>query len=378
MVKDALFYKDNYLKEFNTKVIECIEETNKIKVVLENTAFYPEGGGQPSDTGFIENTKVLHVEEKDGKIYHEVENRIEVGTKVNCKINFEERFSNMQNHTAEHIVSGLICKNYDATNVGFHIGNDFTTMDFNVNLSEEQLRQIEKLANEAVYKNIEIEEKIYKPDELENLHYRSKKELKEDVRLVKIGDYDICACCGVHVSKTGEIGIIKLLKADKYKSGVRIYMLAGLKAVQDYTNKFNQINKISTLLSLKLDEVYEGVFNQVKEIENLKKEISTLKNEILNYELFQIKPQRNIVLQKENLEMNDMKNFCNKLKEKANNISGVISNGKFIFMSDTENLKELLEKLKTEFNIKGGGTTTMIQGSFVGNPQEIIEKIKGK
>ena len=114
MVKDALFYKDNYLKEFNTKVIECIEETNKIKVVLENTAFYPEGGGQPSDTGFIENTKVLHVEEKDGKIYHEVENRIEVGTKVNCKINFEERFSNMQNHTAEHIVSGLICKNYES------------------------------------------------------------------------------------------------------------------------------------------------------------------------------------------------------------------------------------------------------------------------
>lgn len=378
MIKDALFYKDNYLKEFNTKVIDCIEENNKIKVVLENTAFYPEGGGQPSDIGFIENIKVIHVEEKAGKIYHEVESKIEVDKEVFCKINFEERFSNMQHHTAEHIVSGLICKKYDATNVGFHIGKDFTTMDFNVNVSEEQLREIEKLANEAVYKNIEIEEKIYTPEEVKSIHYRSKKELKEDVRLIKIGDYDICACCGIHVNKTGEIGIIKLLKADKYKSGVRIYMLAGFKAVQDYTNKFNQINKISTLLSLKLDGVYEGVLNQVKEIDNLKKEKSILKNEILNKELNEIKSEKNIILQKDNLDMNDMKNFCNKLKEKATNISGIISDGKFIFMSNSEDLKELLEELKKNFNIKGGGNANMIQGTIIDTPQEIermIEKI---
>lgn len=376
MIKEALFYKDNYLKEFNTKVVDCIEEKNKIKVVLENTAFYPEGGGQPSDIGFIENVKVLHVEEKDGKIYHEVESKIEVGKEVFCKINFEERFSNMQQHTAEHIVSGLICQKYNATNVGFHIGKDFTTMDFNVNISEKQLREIEKLANEAVYKNIEIEEKVYTPEEVKEIHYRSKKELKEEVRLVKIGDYDICACCGVHVSKTGEIGIIKLLKADKYKSGVRIFMLAGFKAVQDYTNKFEQVNKISTLLSLKLDEVYEGVLNQAKEIENLKKEKSILKNEILNKELNEIKPEKIIILQKDNLEMNDMKNLCNKLKEKASSISGVVSNGKFILMSDKENLKELLEELKKNFDIKGGGNTNMIQGNIMSSPQEIIEMIE--
>ncbi len=378
MIKEALFYKDNYLKEFNTKVIECIEENNKIKVVLENTAFYPEGGGQPSDTGFIENVKVLHIEEKSGKIYHEVESKIELNKKVFCKINFEERFSNMQNHTAEHIVSGLICQKYNATNVGFHIGKDFTTMDFNINISEEQLREIEKLANEAVYKNIKIEENIYTPEEVKNIHYRSKKEIKEDIRLVKIGEYDICACCGVHVSTTGEIGIIKLLKADKYKSGVRIYMLAGFKAVQDYTNKFDQINRISTLLSLKLDEVYEGVLNQTKEIESLKKEKSILKNEILNKELNEIKPEKNIILQKDNLEMNDMKTLCNKLKEKASNISGVVSNGKFVFMSDTENLKEILEELKETYEIKGGGNATMIQGNIIGDPQKIIEKIKEK
>lgn len=378
MIKQALFYKDNYLKEFKTKVLECIEEDGKIKVVLENTAFYPEGGGQPSDTGFIENVKVVQVEEKAGKIYHEVESKIEVGKQIFCKINFEERFSNMQNHTAEHIVSGLICKKYNATNVGFHIGKDFTTMDFNVNISEEHLREIEKQANEAVYRNIKIEEKIYTPEEVQNIHYRSKKELKEEVRIIKIGDYDICACCGIHVSKTGEIGIIKLLKVEKYKTGVRIYMLAGFKAVEDYTKKFEQVNKISTLLSLKLDEVYDGVVNLSKEIENLKKEKSELKNQILLQELNEIEPAKNIILEKENLEMNDMKNFCNKLKEKATEIAGVISNGKFIFMSDTKDLKETLEYLKNKFDIKGGGNNKIIQGQTTSNSQDIIKELEGK
>lgn len=378
MIKETLFYKDNYLKEFKTNVEECIEENGKIKVVLKETAFYPEGGGQPSDTGFINDVKVIHVEEKNGKIYHEIDRKIEIGAEVNCKIDFEERFSNMQNHTAEHIVSGIICKKYNATNVGFHIGKDFTTMDFNTTISEKSLKEIEKIANEAIYKNIEVVEKIYSPEEVKNLTYRSKKELKEDVRIVKIGEYDICACCGIHVSRTGEIGIIKILKVEKYKTGVRIYMLAGFKAVEDYSNKFEQVNNISTLLSLKLDEVYDGVLNLQKELEQVKKEKSDLKNKILIQELDEIKPEKDILLEKENLDMNDMKNFCNMLKGKVTRIAGIISNGKFVFMSDTENLKELLENLKNKFDIKGGGNSNMVQGQTSSNPQEIIKEIKGK
>lgn len=378
MIKETLFYKDNYLKEFKTKVIEVLKENEKIKVVLENTAFYPEGGGQPSDTGFIDDIKVLHVEEKQGKIYHEIEKDINMGKEVLCKINFEERFANMQAHSAEHIVSGIICKKYNATNVGFHIGKDFTTLDFNVAISEAQLREIEKIANEAVYKDIEILEKIYSPEEAKEISYRSKKELKEDIRLVKIGEYDICACCGIHVNRTGEIGIIKLLKADKYKTGVRIYMLAGFKAIEDYTKKYNQIDKISTLLSLKLDEVYTGVENLTKEIENLKKEKSDLKNKLLQNELKDIKPDKDIIFVKDNLEMNDMKNFCEKLKSKVSGIAGIISNEKFIFMSDTENLKDIFENLKNKFDIKGGGNSKMVQGQISSDPEELIKKIKGR
>lgn len=372
MVKNTLYYENAYIEKFESIVKECIKENEKIKVVLENTAFYPEGGGQPSDTGVIDDVKVFRVEEKNSKIFHIVEKEIPVGKKVKCNINFKERFINMQNHTAEHIVSGLICKNFDATNVGFHIGADFTTMDFNKNLSADDMKRIEISANEAIYENIEVKTKIYENREVKNLSYRSKIDLKEDVRLVEIEGYDICACCGVHVSRTGEIGIIKLVKLEKYKSGVRIYMLVGIKALEDYDNKYNQIDKISTLLSLKLDEVYDGVLNLTTEIDSLKKERNLLKSKIFENEIALFEIKDNIVVEKENFSMNDMKNYCLKLKLKAKKVSAVISDGKFIMMSDTEDLKQVFESLKIKVNLQGGGSNLVFQGKIIDD----IEKFK--
>ncbi len=375
MVKETLYYKNNYLSEFEAIVQDCIEENGKIKIVLNNTAFYPEGGGQPADIGFIDNVEVLDVQESNGIIYHTVDKKVEIGSNVKCKINFKERLNNMQSHTAEHIVSGLICKKFNSTNVGFHIGKDFVTMDFNITINEENLREIEKEVNYAVYKNIPVIINTYSKDDAKNIDYRSKKELDEDIRIVEIPGYDICACCGIHVNTTGEIGLIKLLKVEKYKSGVRIYMLVGDKALKDYTDKYNQINKISTLLSLKLDEVYDGVVHQLQEIEKLKKEKSELKNIIMENEISNFHKQKNIIIEKQNMEMNDMKNYCMKLKTKASNISGIISNGKFIFMSDIVNLKEVFQELKENVNIKGGGNNQLIQGQVSDNFDKIIEII---
>ena len=295
MIKSALYYKDAYLKEFETIVKECFIQNGKIKVVLEETAFYPEGGGQNSDVGIIDGVKVLAVEEKDSKIYHIVEKELNVGKKVKAKIDFNNRFANMQKHTGEHIVSGIICRSFNAINVGFHMGSDFVTLDFDVNISKEELREIEKEANIAVYKNIDIIEKIYTPEEAKELTYRSKKELKEEIRIIEIPGYDICACCGIHVAKTGEIGIIKLLKVQKYKSGCRIFMLAGLEAVNDYTDKFNQIDNISTLLSLKINEVYDGVIKLMKENEVLQKERNVLKKQIYEQEIRNLPNNKNII-----------------------------------------------------------------------------------
>lgn len=375
MVKNTLYYENAYIEKFESIVKECIKENEKIKVVLENTAFYPEGGGQPSDTGVIDDVKVFRVEEKNSKIFHIVEKEIPVGKKVKCNINFKERFINMQNHTAEHIVSGLICKNFDATNVGFHIGADFTTMDFNKNLSADDMKRIEISANEAIYENIEVKTKIYENREVKNLSYRSKIDLKEDVRLIEIPGYDVCACCGIHVARTGEIGIIKLVKIEKYKSGVRIYMLAGSKALEDYDNKYEQVSKISSLLSLKLDEVYTGVKALSKEIEELKKEKNSLKEIIFEQEISNLDKQENIIIEKENLDMKDMKNYCEKLKTKSEKISAVVSNGRFIMMSDTEDLKLILEDLKTKLDLQGGGNSQMVQGMIKCETKKLIELI---
>ena len=376
MIKNSLYYKDGYLKEFEAVVKECIEEDKKIKIILDNTAFYPEGGGQPSDTGFIDNVRVLKVEEKENEIYHIVDKKINVGKKVFCKINFEERFQNMQNHTAEHIVSGIICKKYNTSNVGFHIGKDFVTLDFKITLSEKQLREIESMANNAIYENIEVISKIYTPEEIKSINYRSKIELKEEVRLVKINKYDICACCGVHVKRTGEIGIIKLLKSEKYKSGIRIYMLAGKQALENYNMVYNQISKISSVLSLKLDEVEERVSNLIKEIEKLKKDKNNLTDILFENEINNMETKESIILIKNDLNMKDMKNYCLKLKKKTTKIAGIICNGRFLIMSDNVNLKEKFEVLKENLDIKGGGNALLIQGQINESPYKLIELLE--
>ena len=376
MIENTLFYKDNYLSEFDAKVVESFEEKGKNYVVLDNTAFYPEGGGQPSDVGLLNDVKVIFVEEKNDKIYHQVEKKIEVGQKVHGKIDFDYRFSNMQSHSAEHIVSGIICKRYNASNVGFHIGKDFVTMDFNKPIDHSDIIEIEKIANEAVYKNIDIEIKIYPNEEAKKMEYRSKIELNEDVRIVEIPGYDRCACCGVHVNKTGEIGIIKLFKIENYKSGVRVYMVAGYKAVKDYTEKYKQLDSISTLLSLKIENVYEGIVALENEFEKLKQENSKLKMDLFKKDIEALENDEKIIVVNDNYQPQDMKKYCEYiLNNKDTKIAGIITNNKFVLMSETCDLKEVLENLKSKIDIKGGGNSQLIQGQFNGLTEDLLKII---
>lgn len=380
MIKEALYYKDNYLMEFDTVVLECINENNKIKVVLKETAFYPEGGGQPSDIGNIDDVEVIHVEEKNGVIYHIVSQPIEVNKNVHCKVDFGNRFANMQNHSGEHIVSGIICSMFNANNIGFHIGKECVNIDFDVNITKEQLRIIENKANEAIYKNIDIKTNIFSREEAESIEFRSKKELNGDIRLVEIPGYDICACCGIHVSKTGEIGIIKLLAIEKYKSGVRISMLTGQKAIDKFTNDYEQIDKISSMFSLKHDEVVNGITEIKEELNNLKKEKSELKNELFDYKIGALESKENMILIEDELNSVEMKNLCEKLEKKAQKIAGVFSKKalsyNFMIISNKVKLDKLFLELKEKFNVKGGGKAEAIQGQFQGEIDEIKQFIE--
>ena len=208
---EKLFYEDSHMITFSAIVKACEQKGDYYEAVLDRTAFFPEGGGQYADTGVIDGVRVLDAQEKDGLIFHKMEGPLEVGKTVEGQIDWEERFSKMQNHSGEHIVSGLVHGMFGYDNVGFHMGKDAITMDFNGVLTKDDLKVIEKKANEAVVKNFDIEILYPTTEELKDIVYRSKIEIEGQVRIVKFPGYDVCACCAPHAKKTGEIGLIKLM-----------------------------------------------------------------------------------------------------------------------------------------------------------------------
>ena len=275
-----LFEKDAYLGEFEAVVEECRCEGSISRIRLDQTAFYPEGGGQPSDTGTLDGIVVTDVQEIEGEIWHTTEAPIAKGKKVLGKLDFEKRFSNMQNHCGEHIVSGIVYQTYGFHNVGFHMGSDVVTVDFDGVLTEEQLYEVEQKANEAILQNVPVTISYPTKEELETIDYRSKKEIQGQVRLVTVEGYDCCACCGTHVTSTGEIRLIKILSVQKYKGGVRVSMLSGEKAYADYCLKHANTMAIARLLSVKPEEAGDAVIHLKEKNIELKKELKVLKRQL--------------------------------------------------------------------------------------------------
>ena len=242
---DRLYEKDAYIRRFTAVVTDCCEGKDHYCVELDRTAFYPEGGGQSGDTGSLiwENelgdNLVVTVEDtrfEEGKIVHVTDRGLPIGALVSGEICWEKRFDHMQNHSGEHIVSGLIHETFGYNNVGFHMGHDFVTIDLDGILTMDQLRDIERRANEAVYADVPVQIDCYTLEEAANQIYRSKKELEEPIRVVTIPGADRCACCGTHVARTGEIGEIRLFDAEHFHSGVRIRMLCGRRCYE-YTSE---------------------------------------------------------------------------------------------------------------------------------------------
>ena len=218
---EKLYYQDSYLSEFEAEVLSCVPKGNKYEVVLSRTAFFPEGGGQTADTGVLvsgqQRIQVLDVQEKDGVVLHETDGLLEAGAVVQGELNFQERFLKMQEHTGEHIISGIVHRRFGYQNVGFHLGKEEVTMDYDGPLTEEELRQIEYEANRAVAENIPIVILEPSKEELPHIFYRSKMEIEGQVRIVQIPGYDSCACCAPHVKTTGSVGMIKITGAIRYK-----------------------------------------------------------------------------------------------------------------------------------------------------------------
>ena len=253
-----LYYEDCRLRSFTATVTDCRWDSGNWTVTLDATAFYPEGGGQAGDTGFLNDIDVLDTVEVDGQILHICAAPLEVGSQVEGKLHWFARFSRMQNHTGEHMVSGVIHRLFGLHNVGFHMGSAIVTIDFDGMIPPSALPEIEAEVNAAIWQDLPVITTVPSPEELPNTVYRSKRALPWPVRIVEIPGIDSCACCGVHVATTGQVGLVKLLSCVKFHQGVRIEMLCG-KAAVDYLSRILEQNRqVSQALSAPMESTGAG------------------------------------------------------------------------------------------------------------------------
>lgn len=396
---EKLFYQDSYVSEFEAKVLSCnplcSDERSEAKyqAVLDRTAFFPEGGGQSSDTGVLcigeQRVQVLDVQEKDGIVLHDISAFVEPGTMVQGKLDFQERFSKMQQHTGEHIVSGIVHKHFGYKNVGFHLGKDEVTMDYDGPLTQEELRKIEYEANQAVAENIPIQVLYPSKEELEHIFYRSKIEIQGQVRIVQIPGYDSCACCAPHVKTTGSVGIIKLVGAIHYKGGMRLSMLCGFRALADYNQKEESVVTISNRLSAKQEQVVQAVKRLEEEIAFQKEKVKKLQERYVAgcledaEEQCRRQPGGNILLFVEELDAIAMRNFVNDAMKLTEGCCGVfvgndVDGWRYVLGSLGQDIRAIGKELNQEFHGKGGGKPPMIQGSLVGTEENLRGFLQGR
>ena len=371
-----LYYEDIYIKEFKAKVKECRKGEKFYEIILDQSAFYPEGGGQPCDLGTLGGAEVKDVQEKDGELIHYMETSFDPGDEVQGKINWERRFDLMQQHSGEHIVSGLVHEKYGYDNVGFHMSSDVITIDFSGVLTEEQLAKIEEETNRKIWENGEVEIFYPKKEELERLSYRSKKELTGKVRLVQFPGADLCACCGTHVMRAGEIGMVKLLTVEKFREGVRVTMISG-RRVLDYLNMVNgQNHQISVKLSAKTEETAQAVERLHEENYRLKGQILHLTQELCDTEAKRFEGAGSVLIFHEGLEGDSVRKMADAVMETCAGCCAVFSrneDGSYKYAMGEKNgdLRQFTKEMNQALNGRGGGKPFFVQGSVKAEEDEI-------
>lgn len=378
---EKLFYKDVHKTDFQATVSGCLrdEKSGHYLVTLDRTAFFPEEGGQLADKGTLDGQEVLDVQIKNDVIYHAVAQEIPAGRTLEGHVDWEQRFDFMQQHSGEHIVSGLVHSRYGYDNVGFHLGLSDVTLDFNGSLSLEQLREIEKEANNAVWRNLPILVTFPDQETLSRLEYRSKLELTKDVRIVEIPGVDTCACCAPHVDSTGQIGLIKVTSVQSHRGGVRVTILCGRRALADYTQKQDSVSAISSLLSAKQHQVADAVARLLTENANRKERTNKLQADLLALEMKRLPEpdvSPNVLLFVDDLDTIAMRNAVNSLVDRYPGFCGIFAGNdgegyRFIIGSSCQDCKQLAERLRQDFQAKGGGTAPMIQGSMTASAEAI-------
>ena len=380
MVK--LYDLDAYATEFDAKVVSCEAVTyNKqdvYAVILDRTLFFPEEGGQSPDKGMINGAEVLDVQIKKDIVTHYLAEALEVGATVHGILDWKHRFSNMQQHSGEHIFSGIVHRDYGFNNVGFHLSDNIVTMDFDGVLSAAQVADVEYKVNEAIVRNVEITAAFPSKEELNALEYRSKIEIDGAVRIVTVDGYDVCACCAPHVKRTGEIGMLKVMSVQNYKGGVRISMLCGFRALQAFREKADVISSLTNLLSTSQETIVERVTQMKDTVQDLKLQLGEVKQNMMLAKIFDIPAdEKDVILFEDELDTPIMRNVVNELVGAHEGINAVFVGNdeagyRFILGSNVQDCTMVAVNLREAFSAKCGGSAGMIQGS-VNTTREKLE-----
>ena len=377
METKELYYDNPFLQRFAAVVTACEEAKGGWAVTLDQTAFYPEGGGQPYDTGTLGGVKVLEVHEKDGVVTHLCGAPLAVGESIEGEIDWARRFDHMQQHSGEHICSGLICARFHCDNVGFHMGTDTVTIDFNADISWDALAEIEEAANRYIYEDHPIDIQLHRGAELDAIDYRSKKPLEGDVRIVTFPQADCCACCGTHVARSGQVGLVKFLSVQRFRDGVRIELLCGGRALRYLSSCWEQSLHIAQALSVKPTASFAGVERLLTELSALKQRCARLEESVFAQTAAQYEGKGDVLLFEDEMSGDSLRKLCDAVASTCGGRCAVFAGTdgayKYAIGLVSGDLRELTRKLNAELSGRGGGKPNFVQGS-VAAARRAVEK----
>ena len=368
MATEKLFYMDPYLRSFSAEVLSCTEGKGGWTVVLDRTAFYPEGGGQPGDQGTLGGVTVTDTHEKNGEVLHYCSGHLPVGETVTGEIDWARRFDLMQQHSGEHITSGIICGLFDCDNVGFHLGAETVVIDFNARIAPEKLAEIERRANEVIWENRPFVITYPTPEALKEIPYRSKKELTGQVRIVECPGADCCACCGTHVRSAGELGLIKLLSIKPFREGVRIEMVSGRRAYEYCCKAVEQNDAISVALSAKVGETASAVQRVQTELSEARYRLTGFENRMFSERAEALTGKGDVCFFEDGLSPDALRRCCDAVGAVCGGRCAVFSGAdgegyKYAVSLRGGDLRAFTKSLNLALRGRGGGKPDFVQGS---------------
>ena len=371
-----LYYEDSHLRRFTAQVLACEENGQNYRVILDATAFYPEGGGQGADTGILGGVRVLDTREAGETVVHFCDGPLAPGSIVEGQIDYDARFLRMQQHSGEHIVSGIINRRFGYHNTGFHMGADCITIDFDGVISPEVLPEIEAEANRAVWQNLPIRCWYPSQEQLPQVSYRTKRALPWPVRIVEIPGFDCCACCGTHVEATGEIGLIKLFSAVHFRGGTRMEMACGKRALEILNTAYQQNKLVSQAFSAQLTETGAAAQRMNDLAAAQKYRIIGLEKRIFAGIAESLAGTGDVLLFESDLDGTALRELTDAVAEKSGGRAAVFSGSDetgygFCLAQPGSDLRQLCKEMTAALSGRGGGKPGFLQGRVQAGKAEI-------